>query len=201
MTPTFLKWWNICLGPLNEDLEPRDIGEPIPTALGSDPIACRDIGPSPSNKYLGIEPWPARDLLDMASGLANALLTVESGPIQSRPGITCVSDLSNSNASTADLDTVANGIVMGVGASMSMTGCSRYGKNDTIPCKGGIVATGEKKTTTTSKIKACIFWKKKKNMSHDMTKPTKWVCAQQRLRSAWASADSDQSLPVRSVGS
>ena len=32
------------------------------------------------------------------------------------------------------------------------------------------------------------------NMSHDMTKPTKWVCAQRRLRSAWASAQSDQSL-------
>ena len=27
-----------------------------------------------------------------------------------------------------------------------------------------------------------------------MTKPTKWVCAQWRLRSAWASAQSDQSL-------
>ena len=31
-------------------------------------------------------------------------------------------------------------------------------------------------------------------MSRDMTKPTKWLCAQQRLRSAWASAQSDQSL-------
>ena len=31
-------------------------------------------------------------------------------------------------------------------------------------------------------------------MSRDMTKPTKWVCAQQRLRSAWPSAQSDQSL-------
>ena len=31
-------------------------------------------------------------------------------------------------------------------------------------------------------------------MSRDMTKPTKWMCAQQRLRSAWASAQSDQSL-------
>ena len=31
-------------------------------------------------------------------------------------------------------------------------------------------------------------------MNHDMTKPTKWVCAQQKLRSAWASAQSDQSL-------
>ena len=33
-------------------------------------------------------------------------------------------------------------------------------------------------------------------MSRDMTKPTKWVCAQRRLRSAcsWASAQSDQSL-------
>ena len=31
------------------------------------------------------------------------------------------------------------------------------------------------------------------DMSRDMTKPTKWVCAQRRLRSAWASAQSDQS--------
>ena len=31
-------------------------------------------------------------------------------------------------------------------------------------------------------------------LSHDMTKPTKWVCAQRRLRSAWAPAQSDQSL-------
>ena len=30
-------------------------------------------------------------------------------------------------------------------------------------------------------------------LSHDMTKPTKWVCAQRRFRSAWASAQSDQS--------
>ena len=30
-------------------------------------------------------------------------------------------------------------------------------------------------------------------MSHDMTKPTKWLCAERRLRSAWASAQSDQS--------
>ena len=31
-------------------------------------------------------------------------------------------------------------------------------------------------------------------MSIDMTKPTKWLCAQRRLRSAWASTQSDQSL-------
>ena len=31
-------------------------------------------------------------------------------------------------------------------------------------------------------------------MSPLMTKPTKWLCAQRRLRSAWASAQSDQSL-------
>ena len=30
-------------------------------------------------------------------------------------------------------------------------------------------------------------------MSRDMTKPTKWLCAQRRLRSAWASAQSEQS--------
>ena len=33
-----------------------------------------------------------------------------------------------------------------------------------------------------------------KDMSHDMTKPTKWVCTQRRLRSAWASTQSDQGL-------
>ena len=32
------------------------------------------------------------------------------------------------------------------------------------------------------------------DMSHDMTKLTKGLCAQRRLRSAWASAQSDQSL-------
>ena len=31
-------------------------------------------------------------------------------------------------------------------------------------------------------------------LSHLVTKPTKWVWAQQRLRSAWASAQSEQSL-------
>ena len=31
-------------------------------------------------------------------------------------------------------------------------------------------------------------------MSRDMTKQIKWACAQRRLRSAWASAQSDQSL-------
>ena len=39
-------------------------------------------------------------------------------------------------------------------------------------------------------------------MSRDMTKPTKWLCDQWRLRSAWASAQSDQSLfAVRLMGS
>ena len=33
-----------------------------------------------------------------------------------------------------------------------------------------------------------------KNMSRDMTKPTKYLCALRRLRSAWTSAQSDQSL-------
>ena len=31
------------------------------------------------------------------------------------------------------------------------------------------------------------------NLSHLTTKPTKWLCTQRRLRSAWASAQSDQS--------
>ena len=32
------------------------------------------------------------------------------------------------------------------------------------------------------------------HLSNDMTKPTKWLYAQRRLRSAWASAQSDQSF-------
>ena len=39
----------------------------------------------------------------------------------------------------------------------------------------------------------CPFLKK---MSHVTTKPTKWLCAQRRHRSAWAFAQSDQSLWV-----
>ena len=33
-------------------------------------------------------------------------------------------------------------------------------------------------------------------LSHDMTKPTKWECAQRILRSAWADAQADLSLPA-----
>ena len=36
--------------------------------------------------------------------------------------------------------------------------------------------------------------KNTRNMSRDITKPTKWVCTQWRLRSAWVSTQSDQSL-------
>ena len=32
------------------------------------------------------------------------------------------------------------------------------------------------------------------HVSHDTTKPTKWLCARRRFRSAWASAQFDQSL-------
>ena len=39
------------------------------------------------------------------------------------------------------------------------------------------------------------------NLSRDMTKPIKWLCAQRRLRSAWASAKSDIVFAVRSMGS
>ena len=38
-------------------------------------------------------------------------------------------------------------------------------------------------------------------MSYDTTKPTKWLCTQRRLRSAWASAQSDQSLSCALSGS
>ena len=39
-----------------------------------------------------------------------------------------------------------------------------------------------------------------KDVSRDMTKPTKWLCAQRRLRSALASAQSDLSLRCALMG-
>ena len=44
------------------------------------------------------------------------------------------------------------------------------------------------------KFYSCVAYELLIKMSRDMTKPTKWLCAQRRLRSAWASAQSDQSL-------
>ena len=41
---------------------------------------------------------------------------------------------------------------------------------------------------------AATAWCSLLQMSRDMTKPTNWVCAQRRFRSAWASAQSDESL-------
>ena len=38
------------------------------------------------------------------------------------------------------------------------------------------------------------FANPKNHLNHLMTKPTIWLCTQRRLRSAWASAQSDQSL-------
>ena len=38
-------------------------------------------------------------------------------------------------------------------------------------------------------VKAMVY-----DMSRDMTKPTKWLCTQRRLRSAWAFAHFDRSL-------
>ena len=46
--------------------------------------------------------------------------------------------------------------------------------------------------TDTASKSFCTF--RKPEMSRDMTKPTKWLCAQRRLRSAWASTKSYQSL-------
>ena len=46
----------------------------------------------------------------------------------------------------------------------------------------------------TQKCQVRLFWHFPCKMSRDMTKPTKWLCAQRRLRSVWVSAQSDQPL-------
>ena len=45
---------------------------------------------------------------------------------------------------------------------------------------------------TSAYSSCCLLTFTMDNMSYDMTKPTKWVYTQWRLRSAWASAQSDQ---------
>ena len=54
------------------------------------------------------------------------------------------------------------------------------------------------------KVSWYCFWKLLESgpsftiiLSRDMTKPTKWLCAQRRLRSAWASADAQADLSLR----
>ena len=54
---------------------------------------------------------------------------------------------------------------------------------------GAISQNGMTTFDVVSRIENC-----QPEMSHDMTKPTKWVCAHRRLRSVCASAQSDQSL-------
>ena len=44
--------------------------------------------------------------------------------------------------------------------------------------------------SSTCRTAICVYWCE----PPQPTKPTKWVCAQRRLRSAWASVQSDQSL-------
>ena len=51
-----------------------------------------------------------------------------------------------------------------------------------------VIGRGIAKVQSLIKVKLFLY------MSRDMTKPTKWLCVQQRLRSAWAPAQSDQSL-------
>ena len=63
-----------------------------------------------------------------------------------------------------------------------------------IVCQGACLGKLEKKAYILS---GTLHWSvsvRYYNMSRDMTKPTKWVCAQRRLRSAWASAQCDPSL-------
>ena len=57
-----------------------------------------------------------------------------------------------------------------------------------------IVITGLYLRVDNEKVMLIIFSQENSNMSRDMTKPTKRVCAQRRLKSAWVSAQSDQSL-------
>ena len=50
-------------------------------------------------------------------------------------------------------------------------------------------------TCTDSSVIVCSF--EILHLSREMTKITKWLCAQRRLRSAWASADAQANLSLR----
>ena len=72
----------------------------------------------------------------------------------------------------------------------------------------GIILSRQRTTKTLIRSVSLLFVYGKNRFSHDMAhiivnfvhlsrlviKPTKWLCAQRRLRSDWASAQSDQSL-------
>ena len=65
-----------------------------------------------------------------------------------------------------------------------------------VECPAGRKFTVGTGSTSFSDCKGRVgltFWTQHV-LSCDMTKPTKWVCSQWRLRSAWASTQSDQSL-------
>ena len=63
------------------------------------------------------------------------------------------------------------------------------------------VVEAQKHQKSANDIRAQFLWatdisnqKEKHYLSHSVTKPTMWLCAKRRLGSAWASAQSDQSL-------
>ena len=61
--------------------------------------------------------------------------------------------------------------------------------------RGGFVKSSEKVMIRNCTINSHLTTTSKDNKcSRDMTQPIKWLCAQRRLRSAWASARSDHSL-------
>ena len=55
--------------------------------------------------------------------------------------------------------------------------------------RGTIKLSNKMPSTITTEPRPSIKWKRK-DMSRDMTKPTTWLCAQRRLRSAWVSDSS-----------
>ena len=57
-------------------------------------------------------------------------------------------------------------------------------------CVRPIQYWGKNSIGRTVTVEIHVLWN---DLSRDMTKPTKWMCAQRRLRSAWPSAQSDQS--------
>ena len=95
------------------------------------------------------------DVLDIAFGPANTLLTIEPGPVHDVLGI--LPGLPKSDDPTVNLDTVGDRNLRGIGMSMSMTGRDMYGKNDVIPRRVWIVETGEKKKKPTKTGNARIF--------------------------------------------
>ena len=97
-----------------------------------------------------------------------------------------IQDSVRDNEKTNTLDDTQNIVQMLYSAAINGVAVVTYDQNISI--------IGLDKLRLKKQVSEMIYTKLCDHLSRRMTKPTKWLCAQQRLGSAWISAQSDQRL-------